>query len=144
MQLYVERWSGIGPVRLRPSLRVGTLTRTIYTSSCPRKIGRASERASNQLKKEQPAPSGTRLAPCTSFAVLHVTRGQERGKLKVSVAMEYRSREAGVCVRVPDVENKIPRRGRFYARIARTYVTEMIFNSKRNQIAPGHRGAYNT
>lgn len=39
----IVRWT---VVRDRPSLRVGTLTRTIYTSSCPRKIGpRASERA---------------------------------------------------------------------------------------------------
>lgn len=80
-------------VRDRPSLRVGTLTRIIYTSSCPRKIGRASKRASSlRKKKKQKTRGSASLFPFTlPSAVLHVTRSQERGKLNVSVAMEYRS-----------------------------------------------------
>lgn len=85
----IVRWT---VVRDRPSLRVGTLTRIIYTSSCPRKIGLGkrgtSERAT--AEKKRGAPPRSPHSPLPS-AVLHVTRGQERGKLNMSVAMEYRS-----------------------------------------------------
>lgn len=50
-QLYVEQWSGIGRVC------VGALTRTIYTSSCPWKIGRASERSAVKKRGSPSFPS---------------------------------------------------------------------------------------
>jgi len=82
-QLYVERWSGIGRLSALARWHVPFIPHHVRGRSAAR------ERASSLRKKKRRGPS---LVPSSCHpAVLHVTCGQERGKLKVSVEMEYRS-----------------------------------------------------
>jgi len=80
-QLYVEQWSGIG--RVSPCWHVDTYHLYLIMSV----EDRPRERAVCGEKTRGSAPRFS-----LPSAVLHVTRGQERGKLKVSVVLEYRSR----------------------------------------------------
>lgn len=85
-QLYVGRWSGIGRLSVLARWHVSFIPHHVHGRSA----ARASERAACGKKKETRG-SASLFPFILPSAVLHVTRSQERGKLNMSVAMEYRS-----------------------------------------------------
>jgi len=83
--VYVERWSGIGRLSMLARWHVSFILHHVRGRST------ASKRVSEQLVEKKTWRPTSLFSSTLPFAVLHVTRGQERGKLNVSVAMEYRS-----------------------------------------------------